>query len=433
MPTITIDPKMFINEPFTTCPKCGKESFGVLSIYARHYIRRCRECWHDESYKLPPVSRKVIYLDQFAISEMMKSINPTLKKTNKVDPFFRKLFEKLDVLNKMQVIICPESTSHFDESFVSSYYPALKRLYEQLAHNFNFYDPETIKRFQILEDFNGWIGLPKKPIDVGDVLTGTGDLDGWDDRFIISVSLRDQDTSLAEELRKSRDSSSDALIQIFNRWKTEKNRSFGDWYEEETSSFGKSLVQSYLNGLIEYNQLISNKTPLTLNSIGSITSNSSIIMTVIHRKLSEKGFTDEEGMKKSIEYLTSENIKNISYVQISSMLFASLAREASLGREKPPTKGMMNDIEVISCYAPYCDAMFIDNECRRLLNQGIAKLGYKLNTRIFSQDNKDDYLNYLDEIEKSVSEKHLKRVREVYGEKWLTPYVDMFSAESAGE
>jgi len=429
MPTITIDPKMFINEPYITCPKCGKEAFGVLSIHARHYVRRCRECRHDASYNLPPVSRKVIYLDQFAISEMMKSINPTLKKIEKVDPFFRKLFEKLDILNKLQAVICPESTNHFDESFVSQFYPALKRIYQQLAHNFSFYDPDTIKRFQILEDFNSWAGFKSTPIDIGDVLMGTGDLEGWDDRFIISVSLRDQDPNLADELRKTRDQTSDMLIQVFNRWQTEKGKTFSGWYEEERLSYGKSLVQSYLDSLLEYDKLVSGKIPLTLNSIGNITSNISVIMSVIHRKLREKGLSDEEGMKKSIEYLTSESLKNIPYVQISSMLFASLAREASLGRKKPPTKGMMNDIETIACYAPYCDAMFIDKECRRLLNQGITETGYKPHMSIFSRDNKDEFLEYLDAIEKSLSKKHLKKIKEVYGEKWLTPYTDMFSKE----
>lgn len=430
MPIIKIDPKMFINEPYITCPKCGKESFGVLSIFSKHYIRRCRECWHDESFKLPSVSRKIIYLDQFAISEMMKSINPSLKKTDKIDPFFRNLFEKLDVLNKSQAIICPESTNHFDESFVSPFYSALKRMYQQLAHNFSFYDPDTIKRFQIVEAFKGWAGLQEQTIDIGDVLTGTGDLEGWEDRFIISVSLRDQDPNLADEIRKARDQTSDALVQIFNRWQTEKSKTFIDWYEEERSSYGKLLIQSYFNSILEYNKLATNQIPLTLNSIGSITSSSSIIMTIIHRKLSEKGLSDEEGMKKSIEYMTSENLKNIPYIQISSILFAALAREGSLGRKKPPTKGMMNDIETIACYTPYCDAIFIDNECRRLLNQGLKEIGYKLKTKIFSQDNKDEFLKYLDEIEKSLSEKHLNKVKEVYGEKWLTPYVEMFSVES---
>lgn len=429
MPTITIDPKMFINKPYITCPKCNKESFGVLSIHSRHYVRRCRECRYDKSFSLPPVSRKVIYLDQFAISEMMKSINPSLKKVNKVNPFFRTLFEKLDVLNKAQAIICPESTNHFDESFVSSYYPALKRLYQQLAHNFSFYDPDTIKRFQVIENFKSWAGLDGQPIDIGHVLTGTGDLEGWEDRFIISVSLKDQDPNLADEIRRDRDQTSDALVEIFHRWQTEKNKTFMDWYEEERSSYGKALLQSYFKSILEYSRLISSEIPLTLNSIGSITSNISVIMSIIHRKLREKGLSDEEGMKKSFEYLNSNSLKNIPYVQISSMLYASLAREGALGRKKPPTKGMMNDIEAIASYATYCDAIFIDNECRRLLNHGLKESGYKLKTRVFSQDNKDEFLEYLGGIEKSLSKKHLNKIKEVYGENWLKPYVEMFTVE----
>lgn len=431
MPTITIDPKMFINKPFVKCPKCGKKSFGVLSIHSGHYVRRCSECWHDESFKLPPVSKKIIYLDQFAISEMMKSINPLLNKMGKVDPFFKKLFEALDRLNKLQVIVCPESTNHFDESFVSPYYPALKRVYQQLAHNFSFYDPDTIKRFQILEDFNGWVGLQKQPIDIGDILMGTDDLEGWQDRFIISVSLRDQDPTLASELRQTRDKTSDFLIEIFKRWQVEKGKTFKDWYEEERSSYGTSLIKSYLKGLLEFNNIASGQVPLTINNLNSLTSNISVIMAEIHKKLRVKGLTDEEGLKKSIEYFNSESLKNIFYVQISSILFASLAREAGFGRKKPPTRGMINDVEIIACYAPYCDAVFIDKECRRLLKQGLTETKYSLKTKIFAQDNKEEFLKYLEEIEKSISKKHLEKVKEVYGENWLTPYTDMFSSEMA--
>ena len=152
-------------------------------------------------------------------------------------------------------------------------------------------------------------------------------------------------------------------------------------------------------------------------------------MTEIHKKLREKGLTDEEGLKKSIEYFNSESLKNIFYVQISSILFASLAREAAFGRKKLPTKGMINDVEIIACYVPYCDAVFIDKECRRLLKQGLTEAKYSLKTKIFAQDNKEEFLKYLEEIEKSISQKHLEKVKEVYGENWSVPYTDMFLRE----
>jgi hypothetical protein len=39
------------------------------------YTRRCRACWFKAHVGLPPLSRKVVYIDQFAISDMMKTLN----------------------------------------------------------------------------------------------------------------------------------------------------------------------------------------------------------------------------------------------------------------------------------------------------------------------------------------------------------------------
>ena len=45
-------------------------------ICDRHYIRRCTSCWFDQRLPLPPLDKKVIYLDQFVISNMMKELDP---------------------------------------------------------------------------------------------------------------------------------------------------------------------------------------------------------------------------------------------------------------------------------------------------------------------------------------------------------------------
>lgn len=146
---LKIDPRIFISPPFIKCPKCKKsDSFGVLMITGQHYTRRCRECWFTESYGLPELRKKIIYLDQFVISHMMKAINHRLGKTEKIDPFWLKLFERLDRLVKLQLIICPDSTFHRNESLLS-HYQALKRMYEHLSGGVTFYDSLTIRRLQI--------------------------------------------------------------------------------------------------------------------------------------------------------------------------------------------------------------------------------------------------------------------------------------------
>src|SRR5882762_7984011 len=125
MSTITIDPRDFISGPFRKCPKCGAEQFGVLMVSGKHYIRRCREraCWHTQRINLPGISKKIIYLDQFAISNMMKALNPEVKGHERAaaDPLWRELFEALDVVCKLQLVVCPDSNEHRNESLLSPF------------------------------------------------------------------------------------------------------------------------------------------------------------------------------------------------------------------------------------------------------------------------------------------------------------------------
>lgn len=144
--------KDFIHGPYIKCPKCGKNSFSVSIICDHHYFRRCTECYYPDSskgeksvkYMLPQLNKKVIYIDQFAISNMMKFLNPATKSHKKVkdDIFWGKLFEQLHTLCKLQLIICPDSDMHETESLLAPNYEPLKRIYELLSHGISFQSHE---------------------------------------------------------------------------------------------------------------------------------------------------------------------------------------------------------------------------------------------------------------------------------------------------
>src|SRR5438034_10868275 len=96
-----IRPQDFIHGPYVTCPKCGTaDAFGVLMINSHSYRRRCKKCLFAQAYDLPRLAKKLIYLDQFAISDMMKAINPNARanREGKVDAFWGQLFTRLDRL-----------------------------------------------------------------------------------------------------------------------------------------------------------------------------------------------------------------------------------------------------------------------------------------------------------------------------------------------
>ena len=81
---------------------------------------------------------------------------------------------------------------------------------------------------------------------------------------------------------------------------------------------------------------------------------------------------------------------------------------------------------MLSAYLPYCDAMFVDREMHRLLDEPPLKTAVNYGTKVFYPRSKREFLNYLDQIENSASAEHLAKVREVYGDDWEEPYVEVF-------
>lgn len=100
---------------------------------------------------------------------------------------------------------------------------------------------------------------------------------------------------------------------------------------------------------------------------------------------------------------------------ISAYLLAALARKMSAGQRRPPSQGMLNDIKAISTYAPYVDAMFLDNECAALLAEEPLRSDLQLKARIFCLNSGDAFLDYLTSLEKEASAEVRKYAGEIYG------------------
>jgi transcription elongation factor Elf1 len=70
---------MFELPPFRKCLRCKNESFGTLSVGGNRVTKRCKECRYSHDEVLPEVDKRVIYLDQFAVSELYKTKTKTRK------------------------------------------------------------------------------------------------------------------------------------------------------------------------------------------------------------------------------------------------------------------------------------------------------------------------------------------------------------------
>ncbi len=361
METIKFDPRDFISAPYIKCPKCDKESFGILMVCGNHYCRRCRECLYPKGnepgakYTLPKLNKKIIYIDQFALSNMMKALNPETKayQKGKTDDFWVKLFKRLDSLCKLQLIICPESSSHEKESLVSSYFAPLKQMYEMLSNGISFYDHETIKNFQICEHAKNWItGNQNKELNLNVHSIVYGKINSWQERLLITINMN-YDEEWIDNLRKNRENVHKGLSECFKYWQSEKEKPFNYWVEEESRAFGKAIIQGYNNYLQRFMNI---KLGLKDSDAEGLLPTSSVsIIHSIQDVFENAGVKDIDIWQKTIEYLTTADFKNVPFIKISAMLYAALARQAANNRKELPSQGMFNDIQFISALLPYCD------------------------------------------------------------------------------
>ena len=427
---ITISPKDFIHGPYITCPKCGKNSFGVLTISGGGYCRRCAECYYPHGHEaaaffpLPELDKKIIYLDQFAISNMMLLLHPKTESRRKkrVSPFWGELFGRIDSLCKLQLIICPDSDFHRTESSLAPFYDSLQRMYELLSHGVSFYDHETIRRFQISHQLEAWLGEQEiPPLNVHQIVHGSINI--WQERFIISFNMpRNPDT--ANAIRQSREQVLEGMKEVFVQWREDKSMTFDDWYEEERNSWPRALAKSYHEFLANYALVSMGARPFQLDAI--LPNFAVITFHCIKDRLKEHGYEKRELDGKLIEFLQSREFKDAPFLRISAMLYAALARKVAAGRKKPPTKGFATDVEIVSTLLPYCDAMFIDNECAGYLAEEPLCNEIKYGTKIFSLNTKDEFLEYLDGIKTDAPKEHFDVVKEVYGVDWGKPFVELY-------
>lgn len=437
MKKFNFDPSIFIRPPFIKCPKCGEKSFGILIVCDNHYIRRCNNCQFPSGFEssakflLPKLDKKIIYIDQMAISNMMKALNSKMKSHMKVrtETFWIELFNKLYRLCNMQLIICPSSEFHVSESLLygSSEKP-LRRMYNLLSHGLHFHNFEKIKRFQLYEHAKNWInGRVNEKLKLDKKSVIHGNINAWLDNLIVTVEFK-YDKNFIDNLRLAREQVTQKIISVFKRWQTEKDKKFWDWFNEEYKAFGRTTLKVQRDYLInQFGKLndINEKFLSFFNSPPAVTT-----ISYIKYALRKYCSCEHDAIAKTEEYLNSDYLRDVPFIKISAMLYAALARKAASGRVNPPNLGMTGDIKVLSTLLPYCDAMFLDDECRAYLNEKPLRDEIDYGTKIFSQKMKNDFLNYLDKIEKNASDELINSLSEVYGDTWEKQFTDLYNYDS---
>jgi len=428
--TIRITRDSFIHGPYFDCPSCkAKSSLGVTNISGHSYARRCRECSKGSSIGLPKLARKLIYLDQCAVSNMMLAINPNLepKRKARVSPFWGELFRRVDRLRSLQLIACPQSDIHESESAVAALREELQHMYEHLSAGVRFRRGDWIRSSQLADQVVNWAsGKDSNSFNLDRRRVLHGDPSEWTDVFRVSITMRDP-VGYVSGLRRARRARADRVASAFDRWKSEskQGKKFIAFFKEQARAEVDDWTEAYRAHAEKYQAMAS-----LMRQLGADTSAFEVPPPPAHMLmvrtlvdgLEHAGVARKDLWSVMLAYAASGVAEQLPFIRLAVSMWATLAIQAK-ALPGPPGQGLTNDVSMVSMLMPYCDAMFVDKACHGLIRSipGSHKPTYACG--MFSVSNQDAFLEYLQEIEDSASPEHLAEVSEVYGNQADTPSV----------
>jgi hypothetical protein len=427
MPEKRFDPRGLISPPWKTCPACGKDKFGVSIISGSRLMRRCRNCWYKQNYRLPELRKKIIYLDQFVISNLMKLEHPATKGHAAVaaDPFWRELHDIVFQLRNLQMICCPDSGSHEGESRTSPFNAELKQTYESLSGGITFEAFDSIKSKQIGELALAWAEGREPAFDFDPRGILSSDPNKWNERFYIVFG--DNPFISEARLRQVRIELHANIARLFRDIWAIEGHSFEYWYELERTGFQGHLLKAAVKHKREREEAVFSCRPgeePPLEVLGKILPSfpEGVIASIDHvMQFPRNGGmrSREERAELGRSFLLRNRIADAPFVKMQSLMFAAIAMRAAQGQKEPPNEGTTTDIDTVAHLLPYCDAMFMDNGCRSLLLDVPTALRPPETGKVFSLNVKAQFLDYLLSIRDGISAEHVQAIREVYGDDHL--------------
>lgn len=403
---------MFERAPFRDCPACfAQSSLGVLSVGGSTLTRRCKRCRHAIREPLPPVDKAVIYLDQFAISNVYKVSTGTLRESATNRSFWIRLHDAVQRAYLLQQAVFPASNIHDDETLVAeSIADGLSLAHDMLSGDTEFHRVEDIVMAQVWAFAEAYAdGRPPPDLDfsVDDILDG--ERNDWIPELHISTNM--SFTQFAPGVRAGRDATASEFQALAAHWAQEKP-SFTTVLARELNSMASANRGAVLTSIERVQKGIESEDWIEVFEGGE-----SAIMRQF-RQL--KVFFEKRGIDPGQS--TAEVVKFWDWAgnhqqpahRISSYLFAGLARRIA-NNQRPPDRGTMNDIRAISTYGPYVDAMFIDRMFETLLGEQPLARDLEMKAKFFSVRNGDAFLSYLDGLAARASDEVRHYAEEAYG------------------
>lgn len=362
------------------CPSCGAlESYGNVMVGGNTLSRGCLQCEHWDRIPLPVLQKKVIYLDQFFFSHAFRGKHKMFVEAQK----------RIADLALAQQIVAPYTNLHEDESQLwteAQRAPLLKFIKQtSLGHRFTY--EYEVKNRQIHRAFQAFLASRSAAhaVERSDALER--DVNEWDGYIWIDV---ENFPDRHGDLKKRKDRSIEQLLDAFDVWATSPSN-----FEEDIQSELRSSANSYVEHYVDYVKRIVSGDP---DAFFAANENSMMIESLLHYHGKQPA---PLRMQRILAFFQSDYFANVPEVRIGSEFFALLRHRLRQGEYRNEEKnrdrfgGLFYDVRFISTYAPYCDAMVVDNLMYQWATDPLIDLPKRFGVRLFSRRNWDEFLAYL--------------------------------------
>ncbi|AEH86627.1 hypothetical protein [Mesorhizobium opportunistum] len=380
------------------CPGCGAEDkFGNVDVYGDHVYLGCGRCRYNERRYLPPVKKKVLYLDQFFFSHAVRG--------NEAQ--FVEAAKRIVELASLQLLVVPYSSVHEEETHQWAGHKELLEFIKSTARGYEFAPAYEVEQTQLNRAFDAWRSGEPAAYTPHRQDAFHDNLDVWDGYFRIEVGEYHGDIDLIRRLKAE---AIEGLVDLFPGWR-ESTATF----EQNVRLEHDAAAKGYLDAFGTY------MTRMAKGDFDAL-SDSPIMATVV-RSLSYRFPREEppEGrIKKVIEFLASDHFTNTPYHDIQARMYGTLKDMVKAGaytnraRSIQRLSGFYYDVKHISTYAPYCDAFVMDNPMAEIVNRDTVDLTGRYGTAVFSRNNWDEFLAWLDQLKNGVTDEHRSGLATAY-------------------
>lgn len=394
---------MLVSHVIADCPGCGaKDSFGNVSVRDGYVLRGCKHCRHESMVRLPEVRKKVLYLDQCFFSGAFRG----------GDARFVEAAERVRHVAHLQLLLVPYSSVHEDETHQWRGYKELSHadllaFIKATARGAEFKKDYHVERTQVTKAWSAFLkDLPANYVlSPDDAIDGR--LDQWDDYFRVEVGGYSRDVELRRSLKSQAVA---ALVDAFDEWRA-ATTTFEQHVSVEMTAAAKNYLDSYLTmrrRLAQGDFAAAVDSPIVAQ----------VIEHMLHWLPDEQSL--DEKLMRCVAFFKSEHFNRVPMLWVEARMFATLKEMVKRGAYANRTEarrrlnGVFEDIKHIALYAPYCDAFFVDQPMAELVRQPGVGLEQRYGVKVFSLNNHEEFLAWLDGLERSMSVEHKAGVAAAY-------------------